>query len=473
MRYARIALGCLVLGAGCYGMPRTRGYDADGSMAGHGGTGGDTGGTGGVTGASAGTAGSGGAAGGTGAAAGGTGGMAGIGSAAGGTGAAAGGTGGSISCPTGQAACSGACVNTLTDGINCGRCSHDCLGGMCSNGSCLPVMLAKVQAATGAIGLALNSSTVFTTSPGNSAAGWSLYGVPKTAVNSSPSPILTTAVGNNRTGFLGGNDTLLFAESGYNNSPGGNASTVISCNPSNCASSQRTWYTLSDAITACDPSTQECFVGTSFSNFCTFQYAKQGTTSQMSPQGFNPVVTMASGLAPAAAGGYLYMAGVYGVDANQTYAVLHRVSEDGVGGISTLANLGPSAQYALDGPLVITSTRVYLVGANIGTNTTGLISVSLPNGVGNSAPSFLEGTTMPSGNWIAAWGDDTAIYFANPAQQWATCPASGCAGARTALADASSALPYLVGDAQAIYWIDRTTDTGGRTAGFSIMKIAR
>jgi len=34
-------------------------------------------------------------------------------------------------------------------------------------------------------------------------------------------------------------------------------------------------------------------------------------------------------------------------------------------------------------------------------------------------------------------------------------------------------LPYLVGDAMAIYWINRTSDTTGRTTGFSLMKIAR
>jgi hypothetical protein len=440
MNGARIAFVCLALGAGCYTTPRTSWPDADFSTGGHGGTGGGTGGTGG---------------------------------AGGDVGGAAGGAGGSTSCSTGQTACAAECANLSNDGSNCGRCGHDCLGGMCSNGSCLPITLAKVQAATGAIGLALNSSSVFTTSPGNSTAAWSLYGVPKTAVNTSPTPILTAAVGNNRTGFLGGNDTLFFAETGYNNSPGGNASMVISCNPANCASSQRSWYTLSDAVTACDPSAQECFVGMSSTNFFTFQYAKQGTNSQMSPQSFSPPVTMASGIAPTATGGYLYMAGVYGVDPSQTYAVLQRVSQDGTGGVSTLANLGPSGQYALDGPLVITGTRVYMVGANTGTNITGLISVSLPNGVGNAAPSFIDGTTMPSGNWIAAWGDDTAIYFATAALQWATCPASGCASAPIVLADASSALPFLVGDAQAIYWINRTTDVGGRTTGFSMMKIAR
>ena len=194
---------------------------------------------------------------------------------------------------------------------------------------------------------------------------------------------------------------------------------------------------------------------------------------QTSPQSFSPVLSMATGTGPVATGGYLYMAGVYGVNPNPSYAVLQRVTEDGTSGVSTLANLGLAAQFALS-PLGVTGTRVYVLGANIGSNTTGLISVSLPNGVGNSAPPFLAGTTMSSNNWIAAWGDDTAIYFANTAEQWVTCPASGCTGAPTVMSDASTALHYLVGDAQAIYWINTRSDsTTGFTIGFSVMKVAR
>jgi hypothetical protein len=330
-----------------------------------------------------------------------------------------------------------------------------------------------VQATSRAAGLAVNSTTVFTTIPGDGVSAWSLYGVPKTAVNVQPSPIVTAAMGNNRTGFLGANDTILFFEPAYNNAPGPIGSTIMSCNPTNCAGTQRTWYTSNQTVTACDPSAMECFVATSFSSYATFQYAKQGTTSQSSPQDFSPVLSMASGR-PAATDGYLYMAGVYGVNPNQTAAVLQRVSEDGTGGITTLANLGLSAQYYLDGPLVVTGTRVYAIGSNLGSNTNGLISVSLPNGAGNSAPPFLAGTTMSSDIWLAAWGDDAAIYFSNSAQKWVTCPASGCTATPTVMADASAALPYLVGDGEAIYWINTMIDpSSGRTTGFSVMKIAR
>jgi hypothetical protein len=219
---------------------------------------------------------------------------------------------------------------------------------------------------------------------------------------------------------------------------------------------------------------QECFVGAPGPSASTFQYAKNGTASQTSPQNFIPALNLASGVGPLATGGYLYMAGVFGTNPNPDYAVLQRVSEDGTSGVSTLVNLGLAAQYALTAPLAVTGTRVYVVGANIGSNTTGLISIPLPNGVGSSVPPFLAGTTMSSDNWLASWGDDASIYFASAAHQWVTCPASGCTGTPTVLSDASTALPFLVADAQAIYWIDTTLDPiSGFTTGFAVMKVAR
>ena len=48
-----------------------------------------------------------------------------------------------------------------------------------------------------------------------------------------------------------------------------------------------------------------------------------------------------------------------------------------------------------------------------------------------------------------------------------TCPASGCTGAPKVLADASNSSGLLVGDAQAIYWINNAT------APVTVLKLAR
>lgn len=38
---------------------------------------------------------------------------------------------------------SSSCVDTTSDGKNCGACGHDCLGGACTSGQCQPVLLAQ------------------------------------------------------------------------------------------------------------------------------------------------------------------------------------------------------------------------------------------------------------------------------------------------------------------------------------------
>ena len=309
---------------------------------------------------------------------------------------------------------------------------------------------------------------MFTTLPGNGTRAWALYGVPKTAVNSSPSPILTRGAGDLSSGPLFANDTLLFGQSGYTGQ-GGTGLNVFSCTPTNCAGTQQAWFNAGSSSVACDPAAQECFVSTYQDQMtATIQFAKQGTASQTSPQNFSPVLTTANG-GLAAAGGYLYIAGT-GPAGNLTpIAILQRVLETGTGAISLLANLGPvTGNVQLDTPLTVTSTRVYLFGID-STPQSGLISIPLPNGFGNSAPPFLVGTTLSlSAPQEGAWGDDTAIYFINAAQQWVTCPASGCTGAPTVLADASSSSGLLVGDAQAIYWINALAGSGS-----AVMKLAR
>jgi hypothetical protein len=65
--------------------------------------------------------------------------------AGGGGGVAATGGGGSTApvCENGTAACDGACVVLDTDSLNCGACGHDCLGGGCESGLCVPQVVAS------------------------------------------------------------------------------------------------------------------------------------------------------------------------------------------------------------------------------------------------------------------------------------------------------------------------------------------
>jgi len=67
------------------------------------------------------------------------------------------GTGGA--CEAGRTTCGASCVDTATDGHNCGACGHDCFGGGCSASACLPVVLASSQDSP--FGIAVDSQRVY------------------------------------------------------------------------------------------------------------------------------------------------------------------------------------------------------------------------------------------------------------------------------------------------------------------------
>ena len=437
---------------------------------------GAAGGSGGAVGGVAGTGGAAGATGGIGGAAGATGGIGGAAGATGGIGGATGGIGGAGGlCLAGQTVCTNACATLSSDGANCGSCGHSCQGGTCSSGTCGPVKLATFSVASGIPqGLAVNSTTVFTTIPGS--ASWALYGVAKTAQNVTPSPILMLPAANN-TAYIGATDSLIIFTP-FQGGQGGAFPTVYSCNPASCSSSQQTWFSPgNNRWITCDPVAQECFF--QLANQTAVQYAKLGTTSQTSLTSFTPVLNIALNGISAAANGSLYSAGTYST--TLAFPVLQRVSEDGTSGVSTLANFTSTVAgttNSLFGPVIVTTTQVFMEGmVNDGVNepTVGIMSVQLPLGVGNAAPSFISGTTTQTEQgFVNYWADDNGIVFASPAEQFVSCPTTGCGGTPHVLADASQAESSLVGDAQAIYWINEIVDPNtGTVTSAALMKVAR
>jgi hypothetical protein len=368
-------------------------------------------------------------------------------------------------CATGTTVCPNACVNLTNNSSNCGACGHSCQGGTCSNGTCQPITLATLSTPRTPVALALNSSTVFFEIPGNSVVAWSLYAVPKTAANITPTPILTQTAANNLGGYLAASDTLLVTQYGFNN-PGGSTLTTFSCTPTSCSSTKQNWFTDTQAPTVCDLAVQECF--TELGSQFTIQHATFGTPSQTTPADYNPLLNSNGNSVQWAAGGFLYIANTPA--GASTSSILERMPEDGTGRLATLANVGAGNFL---GVASLTSSQVFLVASLDNFATTGMMSVPLPNGL-SGTPSYLAGTSLAGNGWIAGWGDDAGIYFGTAAAQWVTCPASGCTGAPKVVGDASHSAPLLVGDAQSVYWVNFTQDPNTlATTGVSLMKLPR
>jgi hypothetical protein len=361
-------------------------------------------------------------------------------------------------CPTG-------CVNLTNNGTNCGTCGHSCQGGTCSGGTCQPLVLATLSTPRTPVALAVNSSNVFFEIPGNSVVAWSLYSVPKNAASITPTAIFTQGAGNNLGGYLAASDTLLVSQYGFNN-PGGSTTTFFSCNPASCMSTTQTWFTDTQAPTVCDLAAQECF--TQLGSQFTIQHATLGTPSQTTPSDYNPIINSNANSVQWAQGGYLYIASTPG--GASTTSILGRMPEDGTGRLATLANVG-TGNYL--GVASVTSTQVFLIASLDSFATTGMMSVPIPGGL-SGAPALLPGTALAGNGWIAGWGDDAGIYFGTAAATWVTCPASGCTGAPKVVGDASHSAPMLVGDAQAVYWVDSTQDPATLvTTSISLKKLPR
>jgi hypothetical protein len=86
------------------------------------------------------------------------------------------GTGGG--CATGKTSCSGACVDLMADGANCGTCGHGCCGGKCLAGTCQPATLFTNPMGSQPWAIAVDASNVYWTNS-SSTAGAVMMG-PKT-----------------------------------------------------------------------------------------------------------------------------------------------------------------------------------------------------------------------------------------------------------------------------------------------------
>jgi hypothetical protein len=92
-------------------------------------------------------------------------------------------------CEAGATICNRTCVDTQTDGNNCGSCGHGCMGAGCQGGTCLPVVLASGQ--NDPFGIAVDGMNIYWTNRAFSSQGavGSVMKCPVGGCNGSPATI--------------------------------------------------------------------------------------------------------------------------------------------------------------------------------------------------------------------------------------------------------------------------------------------
>jgi len=330
----------------------------------------------------------------------------------------------------------GACVDTTSDGKNCGACGHDCLGGTCSGGQCQPVELAQY---TG------NLQTIYV---------------------GAEYVYATTDLGYIGRANKDGSDLKPFAMPGFASSTligtlvaeDGDraffvwyASTLqlASCSTSGCDASVTPIGGPYTQFFAVDEVDHKIF-WIDYSPSALWAAPTTGTiTGQAIPGG---------ALASGASGSRLFYAqgGIF--FANGT--ALNRISSSG-GSFTTptVANTNLSILGAND-------NNIYLYDG------TSIVYTPLPNGTGGP-PTKLIDASADRGLDGAFAADDTSAYWVDNGVQ--TCQLANCAGTQRALPSRSVDAVDDVGlDGQAVYWGagSPNTSNSGNT-GCTVWKLAK
>jgi hypothetical protein len=350
------------------------------------------------------------------------------------------------SCEAGLTACGAACVELGSNGASCGRCGHDCGGGICTGGVCQPYTLASGVDAPRA--LTVVGSTVYFTTHATSG---SVSACSTGGCGSSPT-ILTSGV-QQGAGIAVSGSTIFFAA--YGNSGDAGA-------------------TLGNGVFAC--SIGGCVAGTPLASSPgnPVGVTTDGTLVYWNDSTLGQILSCAvggCGGAPTVVTGGL-SSPWYGVSVDATRAHVYW-TDRGAGtvgscdlpacakGVQTLAaNLSGPYDLALD------ATSVYFTSydpSDPRNAASGSVQGCAVAGCSSGHTTFAAQAVTPSG--IAV--DGAGIYWANNGDGTvAYCPTSGCpSGGPTLLANQQGG-PFLVAlDTAFVYWTN--------TSGGEVMKVAK
>jgi hypothetical protein len=329
------------------------------------------------------------------------------------------------------------CVDLNTDGKNCGKCGHDCLGGTCAGGQCQPVLIARYT------------------------------GNPEIIYVGREYVYATTDIGYVGRANKDGSDLRPFAMPGFASSVFGGTLVAEDGDRVFLVRVPNGTIQLSSCLTSgCDVSAVP--IGGLYTQyFAVDQVDHKIVWVDYSPARFvsGPTIGTISGvdlpgggLSSETNGSRLLYAqgGIYFVDSDRTS--IRRIPVAG-GSIATVTT-GTAPLVALGA----NSTSLFVYdGSDIG-------SVPLPSGDGGS-PRRLVGTTLTPGVDATFAADDHSIYWVSDSVV-ETCEISNCISTQRLLPKSSTDNIYDVGiDDVAVYWVSRTFT--GNLGACTVSKLAR
>lgn len=343
----------------------------------------------------------------------------------------------SVTCDVGTA-CGSRCVDTQKDPSNCGRCAHDCGGGMCVSGVCQPVVIATGQ--NGPRDLFVSGSTVYWTDHSSSG---DVSSCPVTGCTGSPQVYATglnlaagisVSAGSIFFGCFGGNPT-----DGGSSDPGAG---VFSCSTAGCGMSPTPMSDSAGAVVG---------VATDGANvFWNDANYGQVLSCALGGCGGTPTVVAQNIGTPWYA---------IATDANDVYfagrgdGTVYSCPKSGCG-----ATPPTTIMTGLTGPydLAVDTDTVYVTTYDPNNPNTPAPVVSCPL-TGCTAPTTVAANqATPSG--IAA--DGQGVYWANNstatigASTVVYCPKTGCPQGPTILASSQQGAFLVALDGSFVYWTD-------------------
>ncbi|MGH7326911.1 MAG: hypothetical protein ACREJX_01045 [Polyangiaceae bacterium] len=339
----------------------------------------------------------------------------------------------SSDCGSTRTACAGACVDLATDGHNCGRCGHDCLGGGCNASMCVPVTIADHQDSP--FGIAVDAQHVYWA---NNDVDASFASCPLAGCGDAGTTVLLDQQYLPADVFVAGGHLFMTT---YGTYVDGTKGTALACDPNDCAS---TLIKLSITET---PSGPVAIVADTSTAYWTDNAG--GLVRSCPSTGCATPTTIATDVARGpwyglalAAGSVFWTSGPPG-DGGAVYSC----AQSGCASPTLISESGGSPfDLAVDG------TSVYWT-----TGAGGQVLRCPLAGCGANAPVVIaDNQGMPAG--IAV--DSSGIYWVNQtAGTVVRCDVSGCGGSGPTILTAGSMSPWeIVLDAASIYWTDPGAD---------------